>query len=188
VELAQALRLDLPLQLRLQTDQGSIEATGHVAWGGKPQAEGAGVLHGVLFTEIAAGERRALQELIRTKGAVRQAGVRLPLDLAVTCEQRGRAGWQVQGRTGDMSRGGLLLRLPEALVPGTGLEITLESPQGQIETLGEVVWAESTEGKAQGEPIRHGVRFSAIGWSTALSLGLLLAGPLSGPPSTPGRG
>jgi len=83
-----------------------------------------------------------------------------------------------QGRTGDISRAGLLLRLPEALPSDTDLEVTLQTSQGPLTAEGTIVWVEKEEARTPGGLIRHGFRFTNIGWSSELALGHLLAGRL----------
>jgi hypothetical protein len=77
--------------------------------------------------------------------------------------------------TGDISRGGLLLLVPEVLPPGSALHIILHTPKGQLAAEGEVVWVEPPGDRAVEPPFRHGLRFTSLGWSTSLSLGLFLA-------------
>ncbi len=180
VELDRRLSAPTAVQVRFQTDCGAIEVEAQVVWeveppGGGATPAGGGVLHGVAFTHLAPDQLLALRDLLLSQRRERRAGVRLPLDLAVTCRLRGEAGPPLQGRAGDMSRGGLLLRLSQALPPGTLLEVTLLPPSGRVTVEGEVVWVDPAYRQTFGEPIRHGLRFTALGWSTSLSLALLLA-------------
>ena len=176
VQLAEQLLLHVPLNLRLQADRGAIDLEGEVAWVGDPPKAGGGILHGVAFTNIAPDQLVTLRELIISKGKVRNAGgVRLALEVSVTCHRKGQAGTPLQGRTGNMSKGGLLLFLPQGYPAGTALEVTLHNPAGPITAEGVVVWNKPAEGRTLGEPIPHGFRFTALGWSRALALGLLLA-------------
>jgi hypothetical protein len=184
VELDRRLSAPTRLQVRFQTDCGAIEVETQVVWeveregggGGAGSVEG-GVLHGLAFTPLAPDQLLALRDLLLSQRRERRAGVRLPVDLAVTSQPKGEAGSPLQGRMGDMSRGGLLLRLTQALPPGTVLEVTLLPPSGPVTAEGEVVWVDPPHRQTFGEPIRHGVRFTALGWSTSLSLALLLAEP-----------
>lgn len=183
VELDRRLSAPTPLQVRLQTESGAIEVEVQVAWEVEAKAGGAdstdgGVLHGVGFTHLEPDQLRRLRHLLLTQGQERRAGVRLPSDFAVTCQPIEPAGPPVQGRTGDMSRGGLLLRLSQGLPPGTVLKLTVHPASGPVTAEGEVVWAEPPERRTPGEPIRHGLRFTAIGWPTMLSLALLLVQPV----------
>ena len=176
VQLAEQLSPQVPLNLRLQTDRGALELEGEVAWVGDPPKAGGGILHGVAFTHIAPDQLQTLRELIISKGKVRNAGgVRLPLEVSITCHRKGQAGTPFQGRTGNMSKGGLLLFLPQSYPPGTALEVTLHSPAGPLTAEGVVVWNKPSAGRTLGEPTPHGFRFTALGWSRALALGLLLA-------------
>ncbi len=184
LELDERLPVHTPLHIHLQTDRGTIEVDAQVVWevetGGSDRARGS-VLHGVAFTHLASDQLQALQALLLSEGRERRCGTRLPMDLEVTCQPRGPSGSSFHGRTGDISRGGLLLRLSQAIPPGTPLDLTLHRPTGRVAAEGEIVWVEPPEKRAPGQPIRHGVRFTALGWSRALSLALLLAEPAEGP-------
>ena len=164
------------LHLHLQTDHGAIEVDAQVVWEMEDRESGegeAGVLHGVAFTHLSPEQLQALRGLLRSHGQDWRDGLRLPLDLPVTCEPEGATAGSMQGRTGDVSRGGLLLRLSHALPPGTKLKLALDRPKGRVSAEGEIVWAESVKNEASG-PVRHGVRFTALGWSRSLSLALLM--------------
>jgi hypothetical protein len=177
IELAERLHERTPLHARLQTDRGTIHVEAQVIWTGDPAPKG-GILHGVAFVEVAPEHARALDGLILSQGEVRQAGVRLPLELAVTCQPKGQPDPPIQGQTGNLSRGGLLVHLPLTLPPDTVVDLTLHSPYGPLKAEAAVVWVDPPVRRIAGEPIRHGLRFTALGWSTTLSLGLVLAEPL----------
>ncbi len=175
VELAERLPPPTSLLVRLRTDLGVIELGARVVWAGEARLNGGGVLHGVAFTQVTPDQHHALRDLVVRKGELLPVSVRVPLALSVLCRPKGGAGSFLRGRTGDISRGGLLLHLPQALPPETALEITLDTPKGPLTTEAAAVWVEPPERRTPGEPIRHGVRFTALGWSGSLSLGLLLA-------------
>jgi hypothetical protein len=175
VELAERLQSRLPLLVCLRTERGIIEAEAEVAWAEKPPLAAGGILHGVAFTHLDLDPLQILRDLIVTSGPVRPAGVRLPFEVPVTYQPRGKAGPPFHGWTHDISQGGLLLRLPHVLSLGTLLEVTLHTPTGPLTIEGTVTWVAPLEGRTPGGPIRHGVRFTALDWSTALSLGLVLA-------------
>jgi hypothetical protein len=185
VELAERVWAGIPLRLRLHTDRGAIEVEGQVVWTGDPGPAGGVIPHGVAFTPVGPDQLAALQELLRSKGEVRHAGVRLPLELAVTCRPKGHDGAPLQGRTGDIGRGGLLLRLPQAVPPGTALEVTLHAPSEPLGLEGAVAWAEPPEKRRPGELIQHGLRFTALGRPISLFLGHILAKPLPDPMAFP---
>lgn len=174
VEMAERFPVEMPLCARLQTDRGPIEVEGRVVWAARTAPAAGGILHGVAFSPLPAEQLCALHDLIRLKGEMRLAGVRLPLEVPVTCRPEGQAGLLLQGRTGNLSRGGVLLCLPEVLQVGTVVALTLHTPHGTLTAQGAVVWSDPPERQAPGELIRHGLRFTALGWSTTLSLGLVL--------------
>ncbi len=178
LELAERLDLSTSLTVVLRTYEGEIELKAEVVWTAEGGATEGGIFHGVAFTHIPPDQHRALRELIRTKGQVRSAGVRLPVELTVLCRRKGNADAPIQGRTGDISRAGLLLRLPQALPAGTELEVTLQTSQGPLTAEGTIIWVVPSEAQTPGELIRHGFRFSNMSWSSELALGYLRAGKL----------
>ena len=173
VALAERLPPGSPRWLGLQTDRGPIDTGARVAWAEEAAPNGKGVLHGVTFTQISPEHRQALRDLLRAQEG-REAGVRLPVVLSVTCSLRGRAGPSLSGCTGDISRGGLSLRLLQPLPVGSALEITLHTPRGPLTVAGTVVWVVPPERQRAGQLITHGLRFAPLGWPTLLSLGLVL--------------
>jgi hypothetical protein len=62
---------------------------------------GRGILRGVAFAKVTPEQIQALQALLLFKGEMRQAGVRLPLELAVTCQLKGRTGTTFSGTDGQ---------------------------------------------------------------------------------------
>jgi hypothetical protein len=174
VELSERLRPRTPIQLRLRAPQAIAEAEAEVIWSGGPAREGGGLVHGLLFTRIAPDHMQVLREACRPLVIMRHAGVRLPLEIPVTCRSKNLEGSQLQGRTGNVNRGGLFLRLPRLLPPGTPLEVTLHTPEDPLTVDGGVVWVEPPEIWSPGESIGHGFQFHAPNWSTLASLALLL--------------
>jgi hypothetical protein len=74
-----------------------------------------------------------------------------------------------------------------ALPLGTAIAFSVPSPHGAITGTGEVDWVEAPEGHAPGEPVRHGFRFTALGWADACALAVLVTDPyeVSSPPDIP---
>ena len=68
-----------------------------------------------------------------------------------------------------------MLRIPQVLASGTLVNVTLHVRTGDFMTEGTVTWVAPLEGRTRGGPIRHGVQFSTLDWSTASLLGRLLA-------------
>ncbi len=174
VELPVRLPAPTPLRVRLRTDRGLIEAEAAVVWTKESLLPSGGILHGVAFTHIARDQLQAFRDLLISKGLFRPAGVRLPFELAVTCQLKGQTGPPLPGRTRDISRGGVLLRLPQVVPPGTALELTLHTRIDSLTAEGTVIWVAPPEGRTPGEPIPHGLRFTAFAWSSLLALASVL--------------
>ncbi len=145
---------------------------GQVAWSGQPNPDGGNIL-GVTFIQVPAAQRQTLRDLLRTKEDSRESGIRVPLVLAVSFRPKGRPGPPLYGRTADISRGGLSLRLLHAFPPGMRLEITIHTPKGPLSAEGMIAWVASPERRRPGQLIQHGLRFTSLEWSTSLSLGLV---------------
>ena len=164
VELAERLQLGAPLEVLFQSTQGSVEVGAHVVWAGESSSAGGGTLQGLVFTWLASDQKQALGDLLHTSEThVRHAGVRLASELAITCQRKDGVGPPLQGRTGDISRAGLMLLLPAALPVGTVLDITLQIAAERLTAEGTVVWVEPPQVRRPGEPARHGIRFTALG-------------------------
>ncbi len=108
-------------------------------------------------------------------GTGTQPGVRWPLEIVVTCQLKDQAGIPLEGRTGNISRTGLLLNLPQNVPPGTMLDLTLHTANGPVTVGGAVVWVEAQEKRKSVQSVRHGVRFTSSTWSISSALRLLLA-------------
>jgi hypothetical protein len=176
VELAEHVRPLEPLVLRLHTDRGPIELEARVVWRRKSKKSEGGVLHGISFTNLAAANLRTFGSLLLFKGQTRDAGVRFPVQLQITCRPVGQAR-PISGWIGNMSRGGLLLLLPEAMAEGETLDLILHTPTGPMAASGVIAWVKQNEGWPPGELIRHGMRFTNLSWANSLVLALLIAVP-----------
>jgi len=178
VEFATPLQPEVPLVLRLQTDRGAIAAGANVVWVGDPNQAGRSVPHGLAFAPIGSNQHRALQELVTWGREQARADIRLSFEVSTTCQCAGAPPQPpIEGLTGDIGRGGLLLLLPQVLPPGTHLDLILETVRGPLTAQGKIVWVESPAGQFLGPPFRHGFRFTAIDWSTLFNLGMLLMLP-----------
>jgi len=177
LELADRLEASTVLWVLLRSDLGGLELTGRIVWVGGPAAGQGGVAHGLSFERMGPNQQEALRKLLmQHKVQLRQEGVRVPLEISIKCQPKGGTGQIVEGRTGDISRGGMLLHLPIAIPPPTALKVWIPTPRGIVEAEGEIAWMEPLEGGAPGRIIRHGFRFTEISWPNQLTLGLLLAG------------
>jgi CheY-like chemotaxis protein len=83
-------------------------------------------------------------------------------EVPVSCFIRGHLSKasELQGKTGNVSLGGLLLLLPETLAPGTPLQLGLGLPNGPITARGTVMWRDPKP-IGQGK-FHHGVRLSGF--------------------------
>ena len=148
VEFAAPLQPDSSLDLRLQTDRGAIAAAANVVWVGDSDLTGNSVPHGLTFRLLSSDQRRALQEVVTWGKEQRRADIRLSFEVSVTCQQAGSVqGPPIEGLTGDFSRGGLLLLLPQVLASGTLLALTLQTVRGPLTARGKIVWVESPAGQ-----------------------------------------
>lgn len=178
VELTKPLQPQTPLVLRLQTDQGAIAAGANVVWVGGADRGGRSIPHGVAFTLLASDQLQALRTLVARGRDQGRGDIRLSFEVSVTCQCVGVPPRPpIEGLTANISRGGLLLLLPEMLPLGATLELTMHTARGPLIAKGAIVRVESPTGKLLGPPFRHGFQFTAIGWSTLLNLGILLMIP-----------
>jgi hypothetical protein len=175
-ELAERFERQTLLRIRLQTDRGPIETEAKIVWLGASTPAGAENYYGLIFTHIAPDQLQALRDLILPLSMVAHAGMRLAMNLPVTCRPKKMNGPPLKGQTAEVSRGGMLLRLPEETTPGTVLDLTIHSGNGPLALEGAIVWTQAPEERQPGQLIDHGVRFTSSTWSVSLALGFLLAG------------
>jgi len=177
IELPDVLQPEMPVRLRLRTDRGAIEADGQVAWVGQARSKGGAIPHGIALTQMAPGHQQALADLVLRKGELLPVQIRVPLKLSVLLRSKGRADDPLEGWTGNLSRGGMMLHLPKAFEPAMQVEFTLHTAQGPLTLNASVVWVDPPDRRRPGEPISHGVQFTSVGWPTLLTLGQVLAVP-----------
>jgi len=174
LELPERLEVSAAIRLLFRTDQGGIAAEGQVIWAEGPLQTG-GILHGLAFTHMVSAQHQAIRDLLLRKRMVWQGVIRIPLELSVTYQLKGQPRSLHQGQTENVSRRGLLLRLPLVYSPGTSLEVTLHTPHGHLTAEGMIVRVEPLEAQTPGEPIRHGFHFTDIRHATQMTLGRVLA-------------
>ena len=176
VELADRFEPQTVLRIRLQTDRSPIAMEAKIAWIVAATPSGPENYHGLTITQIAPDQLQALRDLLLPLSMVVHAGMRLSFNVAVTCRSKGSGGPVLRGQTGEVSRGGLLLHLPQPIAPGTTLEVTLQTDGGPLSLEGAIVWAQPSETRKAGELIDHGLQFTSTPWAVSLALGFLLTG------------
>jgi len=174
LEFSDPIDLSTHVSLVLRTDQDRLSMDGRVVWTKSFGPEN-GTIHGLAFDRASPDQHQALKDLLRRKGMVWQSVVRIPADLPVICHPKGQPRSLHQGRTENVSRGGLSLRLHLVVPTGTHLQVTLQTAHGQLPTEGTIVRVEPLEAQIPGEPIRHGFRFTEIRPPAVMALSRVLA-------------
>ena len=174
LELPEKLETSALIRAMLRTDQGSFETCGQVIWAEGPLQTG-GTLHGVTFARMLPAQHQAVEGLLVRRRVVWRAVVRIPVELPVIYQLKGQPRSFHQGQTENVSRRGLLLRLPRVYSPGTTLEVTLHTPHGHLAAEGTVSRVEPLDAQTPGKPIRHGFHFTEISYATQTTLARVLA-------------
>lgn len=81
---------------------------------------------------------------------------RLPLRMPVFCESPAVPGYRTVGLTQNVSRGGLVLEVPQPLTPGTAASLLLLTGDRNARAEALVVW------RAEDSPSRMGLKFTAL--------------------------
>lgn len=173
VELPERVAALRDLTLALKTPEGELAIGARVAWT-YPGLRDAPFLHGLLFTNLTPERYQRLSVLFaREKPLV---AVRLYCALAATCQRRGVGCPALPGSIRDLSDGGVCVRLPESMAPGTELCLRTATLFGQIAADARVVWADSSRELPRGASYRHGLQFLRLHPSSELPLRALLDG------------
>ncbi len=182
VELDFNLRPWLPIGLRIATTYGPLDLRARVIWTGSLQV-GGGMLHGLEFRQVTPPQREFLKDYVTHLQGQARVGTRFPLDLPARCQPKSPPGPSLPGRTGNISRGGAMLYLPQAVPAGSVLGVTINTAAGAADVDGVIVWVDPPDKRAPGAPIRHGMEYVLLDWPTALVLSRVLAGKPLGHPS-----
>ncbi len=140
--------------LQVQTERGEIAAVAAVVWAAASPDDSSRMRHGVLFTRIPRSQRQLLRVLLQAHKA-RHNGARLSADLPMSYWTPDHLSSVRSGRIENVSWGGMLLSLPERLLPGTRLEVTWQIAGEQVTLQGRIVWVARGSGRA----IRHGFHY-----------------------------
>jgi len=177
IELSEPMPPDTPVWIRMRSDQGTVEMAGKVVWSENGKPKGDRAIHGLRFTEGSPANRQALEILIMSRGVVRPSRVRLPFEVPLSCQNVKGPALPLPGWTWNVSRGGLMLRLPREVSPGTELRVILYTQPQPLTVDGVIAWVAPPESRTPGGPVRHGFRFTRTSWSASATLGRLLADP-----------
>lgn len=90
-----------------------------------------------------------------------------------------RLGPDSTGRIRNLSEGGLMVELPEGLVPGTALDLVLTLGDHPIRAEAEVVWAQELPTTPAGS-YRHGVKFTRFELQDRLTWAVFIAKAFGG--------
>ncbi|HSB69512.1 MAG TPA: PilZ domain-containing protein [Candidatus Methylomirabilis sp.] len=173
VELPEQVAPPTLLEVSLHTPGEPLHLAAQVVWGCH-ESHGLSRLHGLRFTQLTPAQRQRLGVLFSHQ---KPRGVgRLYCTLAATCQGMAAAGDSLPCETRDISAGGVALRLPVSVPPGTHLQVTIPTVFGVVTADAEVVWAEPPDARPRGAPCRHGLRFLYLESSSELPLRMLLAG------------
>lgn len=169
------LSVTLPVGCRLKlvlfthpTRVEPVETEGRVTWV-EARAPG-GFHHGVEFLQVNPAHLDVLRQLLLRKQSEGQV-VRLQVTLPVHCQVKGVGRPPLRGRTENVSSTGVMISMPEALSPGTQVELRFEG-NAWFGVDGEVRWVDPP-GKRSGS-IRHGIAFRGDPLSSQQFQGLLL--------------
>ena len=172
VELPERVAPPTLLEVSLRAPGESLHLAAQVVWGCSELDEQSR-LHGLHFTHVTPAQRQRLGALL-TRQKSRDVG-RLYHTLAATCCNTAAGGVPLPCETRDLSSGGVALRVPVSVPPGTHLQVTIPTVFGVVRADAEVVWAEPPDARARGAPCRHGLRFLHLESSSELPLRMLLA-------------
>jgi hypothetical protein len=179
LDLPEALPPWIPVEVQVETPEGIIALEAVVLWheGLEGRREGVGVRHGFLLSQIPPPARQGWEALLRGVGHLMPStreNTRFPLGARAVCQVLGRAGPPLEGRTENISRGGLGLLLPERLTAGTGVEVEVLTRQEPLHMGGRVIWSSPLPVGTKVLAYRHGVVREAGDWPHDFVLDLYL--------------
>lgn len=153
LELQTQLPVGSRLGLVIFANPETIEAETRVVWVRGVDQET--FHHGVEFLHLTPAHFQSLLKALPQEKSFREQAIRLPITLPVYCQAADTP--PLEGWTGDISRTGVMVFLPQELPCNTKVEITLQAAQGQLRLPGEVRWVDAL--KDGFGPIRHGIEF-----------------------------
>jgi hypothetical protein len=145
------------VEILLRVGERAVTAQGRMAW---VRQVPDGIRCGFAFTGMEAGHAAAWEAFLAQQGGpTPRLHGRLAMDLPITCRLRGRPGPDLPGRLGNVSDGGMLVRLPAPLEAGQEMEVTLPTAETPLVVSAAVAWGERASLPDGGGLVRHGLRF-----------------------------
>lgn len=142
-----------PVNLRLLTGDRISRAEAGVVW----TADNSPGLMGVRLTTLSGVDRLAWEHLITFQaGPTPRASLRIPIDLDVTCLLAPDT--RVSGRVENLSDGGMMMVLPQAVAPHTRVSVVVPAWLILPPVEAEVVW---TRANPAVPGVVHGLHFLA---------------------------
>lgn len=160
------------LDLLLRVGDRAVAARGRLAW---LRSTADGVRCGLAFTEMDPACATVWEAFLAQQGGpTPRRYVRLNIDLPITCRPLDVPGVVLTGRLGNISDGGMLVRLPAPLEPAQEIEVSLASSQAPLTVTASVAWTDGAPLPDGGGLIRHGLRFVPPAGAGASRLDLFL--------------
>lgn len=172
LELSEALPLSTHLDLLIDLGQRAIRADGEVVWM-KPTEGGRSFHHGIHLLRLDAEDGQAwFAFLAKLERAPKRTRARLSAEVPVVCRPHGAPSKALEGRTLNVSEGGTMMKLPEALPLTQPVALTFQTLKGPMTIGARVVWVEP--GHAREEGIAHGFCFTGPANEEGFLLDLLI--------------
>jgi c-di-GMP-binding flagellar brake protein YcgR len=156
LKLPTPLLMGCRLGLVLFAEQEVVEAEARVVWV-RPGGQRTFYHHGVEFMQLSPPYYQSLLKVLaQGKSGQHRAFQRFPLALPISCHPTSSDLPPLEGKIGNISRGGALIFLPTQLLPRTKVEIALHVPNTQ-RIRARVRWA--SDSSDDSGLFSHGVEF-----------------------------
>ncbi len=157
LKLPTALHVGCKLDLVIFTEPDVVEAEGRVVWI-RPGGQRTFYYHGVEFVHLTPAYYASLLKALPPKRSLqRRTFRRFPLALPVSCRAVRANTPPLEGQMGNISRGGVMILLPQQIPLRTRVEITLRA--SQLERIrGKIRWVDDSSNEAG--LFRHGIAFA----------------------------
>lgn len=172
LELSEAFPLSTYLDLLIDLGHRAIRADGEVVWV-KPTEGGQSFHHGIHLLRLDAEDGQAwFAFLTKLERSPKRTRARLSAEVPVICRLHGTPSKVLEGRTLNVSEGGTMVKLPEALPLTSAVTLTFQTLKGPMMIGGRVVWV--APGEVPEEGIAHGLCFTGPANEQGFLLDLLI--------------